>query len=171
MKSFLEKVLKEAERYGDETLAVATKLETSVIPGRPVRPVSTIRVTVTQKLEDLKLTNPVAVAGLADSVRNAIAGMARAKQSADGLAASASKLVGNIASVDSIKSQLDAANAELEAAVAEVSGPLPEAESSQAGSPVVEQSPPSGSGVGISAASPAEGIQKSVAQVQAAHQA
>ncbi len=71
-----------------------------------------------------EVSNPVAVAGLADTVKNAIAGMHRAKATADALAANASRLVGNISTVDSLNSQLADANSQLEQAIAATEGPL-----------------------------------------------
>lgn len=71
-----------------------------------------------------QVSNPKAVAGLADSVKNAIAGMNRAKATADALAANASRLVGNMQQVDAINSQLTDANAQLEDAIAATDGPL-----------------------------------------------
>jgi hypothetical protein len=70
------------------------------------------------------VSSPIAVAGLADTVRKAIDGMARAKVSADVLNAKAQRLVGNIANVDAIARELDSANEQLEAAVASVGVPL-----------------------------------------------
>lgn len=79
------------------------------------------------------MSSPIAVAGLADTVRKAIDGMARAKVSADVLNAKAQRLVGNIANVDAIARELDSANEQLEAAVASVGVPLEGSEGSGPG--------------------------------------
>jgi len=88
-----------------------------------------------QEIQQRKImTNPIVVAGLADTVKNAIAGMARAKASADALGASSQRLVGNVAQVESLKTQLDDANVQLEGAIAAVGGPLESSSSSGDGS-------------------------------------
>jgi hypothetical protein len=114
------------------------------------------------------MTTPIAVAGLADTVKNAVAGMARAKVSADALNASASRLVNNIASVDNIKSQLDAANSELESAVAQVGGPLGDTPAASTGS--VSASASAG-GVPVNGTTIPQSVQAAADQVAAANAA
>ena len=72
------------------------------------------------------MTSPIVVAGLADTINNAVAGMARAKAAADALNTSATRLVGNLAAIESVKEQLDDANSQVEKAIAAVGGPLPD---------------------------------------------
>jgi hypothetical protein len=117
---------------------------------------------------DPDMTAPAAVAGLADTVKNAIAGMARAKLAADQFNASAQRLVGNLANVDAVRQQLDTANQQLEQAMEAVGGPLESGESTQGGSPV----PVTGAAGEAKepGPTPAEGIRQSIAQVQAANQ-
>jgi hypothetical protein len=99
MTSFIQKAVELAEQYGQKAGSIIPKETTPV-------------------------TTPIAVAGLADTVKSAIAGMARAQTAAKALNDRAGRLVSNIAAVESLGSQLDAANAELEAAVAQVGAPL-----------------------------------------------
>ena len=70
------------------------------------------------------MTSPIVVAGLADTINNAVAGMARAKAAADALNTSATRLVGNLAAIESVQAQLDDANSQVEKAIAAVGGPL-----------------------------------------------
>lgn len=126
------------------------------------------------------MTAPIAVAGLADTVKNAIAGMNRAKQAAADLEGSAGRLVSNIASVESIRSQLDNANEQLEAAVAAVGAPLESSsaspETSAGSSPMssASEAAPQAAPAQTTSATPAEAINHSTAEVSArnaAHQA
>lgn len=117
------------------------------------------------------VSSPIAVAGLADTVRQAIDGMARAKQSADALRTKAQRLVGNVANVDSIARELDTANEQLEQAVAAVGIPLdntvtPSNDTGEVPTGVVP--PTTADDLGITANSPEHGIKLSLNAVEAA---
>lgn len=118
------------------------------------------------------VSSPIAVAGLADTVRQAINGMARAKQSADALKAGAERLVGNIANVDAIKRELDEANSQLEQAVEAVGIPLENTDTSTKASDdtgkVPTGAPSAPPSTAIEAQSPEHGIKLSLNAVEAA---
>jgi hypothetical protein len=146
-------------------------------------------------MQENQVSEPIAVAGLADTVRDAVASMARARHTADRLKAGSQRLVGNISAVDSLNAQLDTANEQLEGAIQAIGGtsdassPLDVSSSSGNDSPASTQgeqttadaSDPKGAQVNksdgsvvqpaapLGGATPEEGIQRSLAHVQGAN--
>jgi hypothetical protein len=140
-------------------------------------------------MQENQVSEPIAVAGLADTVRDAVASMARARHTADRLKAGSQRLVGNISAVDSLNAQLDTANEQLEGAIQAIGGtsdassPLDVSSSSGNDSPASTQgeqttadaSDPKGDGsvvqpaAPLGGATPEEGIQRSLAHVQGAN--
>lgn len=121
------------------------------------------------------MTSPIVVAGLADTINNAVAGMARAKAAADALNTSATRLVGNLTAIESVQAQLDDANSQVEKAIEAVGGPLPDSNENGGGASsagITPHNPPAAAAQqGTSAQHVAPATEVAAAQVEAANAA